>query len=65
MQQVKIDNWDARIYYDTDNKVHTITYAGEGGAIVSHTNKKEGMKLWITAMQLSDRVTRLLNNIKK
>lgn len=64
-QRVRINNYEALIYTDADNKVYTITYNGNGGAIISHPVKSEAINRWIAAMKLSVQVSKVLTNINK
>lgn len=53
MEIIKIDKWDAIIFFNQENKEYTITYAGKGGAIVFGSDLDAVKSKFIEAMQLS------------
>jgi hypothetical protein len=59
-EERKIGKWDAKIIFDEAQKQYTITYAGEGGAIVSDKDISECEKKFIKAMGLSEVVKQIL-----
>lgn len=61
MKRIKIQNWDALVFFDGEYKQYTLTYAGVGGATVSDPNFMEAEIKFIEAMQLAESVGKLLH----
>jgi hypothetical protein len=61
MERKKIDKWDAIIYFDEVEKMHTITFDGEGGAIISDASLIEAERKFIEGMHLAESVGKLLH----
>lgn len=61
MERIKIDKWNAIIYFDEVEKVHTITFDGKGGAIISDSNLVEAERKFIEAMHASESLGKLLH----
>lgn len=61
MERRKIDKWNAIIYFDEVDKVHTITFDGKGGAIISDADLIEAERKFIEGMHLAEIFGKLLH----
>ena len=60
MERKKIDKWDAIIYFDEVEKLHTITYDGKGGAIICDSDLVKAQDGFIEAMNLAEAVNKFI-----
>jgi hypothetical protein len=60
MKTIKIGKWNAIIHYNEIDNINTILYNGNGGAIVSDADLIEAKRKFITAMQLSESVKKII-----
>jgi hypothetical protein len=61
MEKIKIGKWDAIVFFDKENDLHTITYDGKGGAIISDTDLEVAKTKFVEAMNLAESVKKLLH----
>jgi hypothetical protein len=59
--EMKIGKWDAMVHFDEAEKQYTISYVGEGGAIVSDVDISVAENKFIEAMGLAVSVGKLLH----
>lgn len=60
IERKKIDIWDALIFHDEIEEQYVVTLAEKGGAIISHNDKVEAIKIWTEAMIVSESTYKLL-----
>lgn len=60
IERKKIDIWDALIFHDELEEQYVVALAEKGGAIISHKDKAEAIKIWTEAMNVSKSVYKLL-----
>ena len=55
-EKVKLDKWEALIFYDKNEDCYTVCWTGKGGAIISNNDKDKAIEMWIKKMKLADSV---------
>jgi hypothetical protein len=61
MEKIKISKWDAIVFFDKENDLHTITHDGKGGAIISDTDLEVAKTKFVEAMNVAESVKKLLH----
>ena len=58
--EMKIGKWDALVLHDVEHSRYTVSYKGEGGAIISNENLDKSMETFIEAMGVAESVMKLM-----